>query len=205
MPTYKLSYFNARGAAEPIRFIFAQAGVSYEDIRVEYGAQSWTDLKPNTPFGVLPMLEEDGKKLGGSKVIGRYLGEQLGLAGSNAFENADIASISDTTGDIIQEVGKLFEEKDEAKKAEIKKKLNEEVFPKKFEFLEKRAATNDNGWLAGKLSWADFFHYQALEFIMMLVDPDFLSKYPGMKKLYDSVEALPNIAKWIKERPKTNY
>ena len=75
----------------------------------------------------------------------------------------------------------------------------------KFEFFEKRAATNDNGWLAGKLSWADFFHYQALEFIMMLADPDFLSKYPGMKKLYDSVEALPNIAKWIKERPKTNY
>jgi len=35
MPSYKLYYFNGRGAAEPIRIIFAQAGVQYEDIRFQ--------------------------------------------------------------------------------------------------------------------------------------------------------------------------
>ena len=35
MPSYKLYYFNARGAAEPIRIIFAQAEVKYEDFRFE--------------------------------------------------------------------------------------------------------------------------------------------------------------------------
>ena len=35
MSTYKLYYFNSRGSAEPIRIIFAQAGVKYEDIRFE--------------------------------------------------------------------------------------------------------------------------------------------------------------------------
>ena len=35
MSNYKLFYFNSRGGAEPIRIIFAQAGVKYEDIRFE--------------------------------------------------------------------------------------------------------------------------------------------------------------------------
>ena len=35
MSTYKLYYFNSRGGGEPIRIIFAQAGVKYEDIRFE--------------------------------------------------------------------------------------------------------------------------------------------------------------------------
>jgi glutathione S-transferase len=34
MPSYKLSYFNARGRAEMIRLVFAAAGVEYEDCRL---------------------------------------------------------------------------------------------------------------------------------------------------------------------------
>ena len=34
MATYKLIYINARGRAETIRLIFAEAGVEYEDVRV---------------------------------------------------------------------------------------------------------------------------------------------------------------------------
>jgi len=45
MTSYKLYYFNARGATEPIRIIFAQAGVNYEDIRFE--GDEWTnEYKP---------------------------------------------------------------------------------------------------------------------------------------------------------------
>ena len=84
MPTYKLTYFNSKGGAEISRFIFAQAGVEYEDVRVDHG--DWPALKPTMPFGVVPVLEVDGKQLGSSMTIARYLAETYGLAGENAFE-----------------------------------------------------------------------------------------------------------------------
>jgi len=43
--SYKLYYFNGRGRAELSRLIFAQAGVQYEDARVEQA--DWPKLKPS--------------------------------------------------------------------------------------------------------------------------------------------------------------
>lgn len=42
-PHYKLIYFNARGRAEHIRFIFAYAGVEYDDERIS--REKWPELK----------------------------------------------------------------------------------------------------------------------------------------------------------------
>jgi hypothetical protein len=41
MPHYKLYYFNARGNAEVVRLVFAQAGVEYEDIRLT--SEQWAE------------------------------------------------------------------------------------------------------------------------------------------------------------------
>lgn len=42
-PKYKLIYFNARGRAEHIRYIFAYAGISYIDERISN--DRWPELK----------------------------------------------------------------------------------------------------------------------------------------------------------------
>lgn len=44
MTTYKLTYFNFRGAAETTRHLFAVAEQEYEDIRIE--KHQWAKLKP---------------------------------------------------------------------------------------------------------------------------------------------------------------
>lgn len=44
MSSYKLYYFPIRGRAELIRFVFAQAGVQYEDVRVPQ--DEWGKFKP---------------------------------------------------------------------------------------------------------------------------------------------------------------
>lgn len=43
MPTYKLTYFNVQALGEPMRLLFAYAGVEYEDVRIE--DEDWPKLK----------------------------------------------------------------------------------------------------------------------------------------------------------------
>ena len=204
MPTYKLTYFNARGRGETSRLIFAQAGVDYEDNRV--AGEDWVKFKPTTPYGSLPVLEVDGKMLAGSGGIARFLAERFGLAGSNDFENAEIASIVDACGDLSQKLGVAHSEKDETKKAELQKELGEVVFPKFLGIFEKLINTNDTpeGWVYGsKVTYADFSLYNAFEWLMDV--PNVFDKYPGIQKMRKSVEELPKIAKWIDTRPKTGF
>lgn len=47
-PKFKLSYFNVKALAEPIRLLFAYGGVDYEDIRVSH--EEWVVLKPSKIF-----------------------------------------------------------------------------------------------------------------------------------------------------------
>lgn len=50
MAQYKLTYFNVKGVSEPIRYLFAYAGVEFEDERVEKDA--WLGMKAGTKFCV---------------------------------------------------------------------------------------------------------------------------------------------------------
>ena len=199
--SYKLYYFESRGRAEPSRIILACAGVKYEDVR--YTKEQWAEFKPKTPFGSMPVWEEDGKMLAGSTVIARYLGEKYGLAGGNAWENAQVANIVDFISDFGREISKVFFEKDEEKKKELLKNFKSEVAPK---FLGKlnELANNDSSFLWGnKPTWADFILFAILEprgFCNALGRED-LSSYPALEKFVSTISALPNIVKWIKERP----
>jgi glutathione S-transferase len=198
MPQYKLTYFNARGRAEIVRLVFAQAGVEYEDKRIT--KEEWGELKPNTPNGVVPILEVDGKTIGGTVPIVRLVAERHGLAGSHDLENAEIASIMDLIGDLFMAYSKAyFFEKDETRKAELKKKFDEEEAPKFFSFLEKRVT---GGWLYGsKVTYADLAFF---DFSGRLPD-EALAKFPGLQSVRQNVKALPNIAKWLNERPQTQF
>ena len=58
MTEYKLTYFNARGIAEPIRYILALAEIPYEDNRIE--KEQWPELKSSknifTKLSYVPIL-----------------------------------------------------------------------------------------------------------------------------------------------------
>ncbi len=206
MPTYKLIYFDAKGRGEVIRFIFAQSDVQYEDKRVPYASEEWAELKPTTPYGNLPVLEVDGKQLTGSQIIARFLAERFGLAGSNDFENADIAGINDVIGDFAQQLWKVVFEEDEGRKTDLLAGLKETHLPRYLGVLEKRAHSSGapEGWLWGKLTWPDFNFYIIIGFVEKVV-PEALKDFPTLTQLKVSVESLPNIAKWLKERPQTEY
>ena len=45
MPSYKLSYFNARGRGEIARMVLAAAGQKFEDVRINF--DDWPTVKPS--------------------------------------------------------------------------------------------------------------------------------------------------------------
>uniref|UniRef100_A0A1B6DE31 glutathione transferase n=1 Tax=Clastoptera arizonana TaxID=38151 RepID=A0A1B6DE31_9HEMI len=101
MSKYKLIYFNARGRAEHIRFIFAYAGIEYEDVRVS--KETWSTMRHTVPFGMLPVLEMDDVVLGQSNAIARYLARQYGLVGKDEIEALQCDFMVDTLGDLKQD------------------------------------------------------------------------------------------------------
>lgn len=205
MPSYKLYYFNMMGGPEVIRWIFVQANIPFEDIRL--APEEWTTFKPKTPHGGLPVLEIDGKLLAGRGPIQRYVAEEYGLAGTNALENAEIASNNDVIEDLVQRIMLYVHEKDATRKEELKKELIEKHFTKYLGIMERKITENGTpgGWTYGSnVTYPDFYLTIVTDMVIK-TGLSTLETYPEVLKLKASVEALPNIAKWIKERPKTEF
>ena len=107
-----LRYFDARGAAEVIRTIFAAANVDYEDYRYTF---SMDGPKPQIceQHGVdkeagmfdanlkrLPVLEVQGEMIGQSRAIERFVAKDLGLMGKGKIDEAKIDAICEHVRDL---------------------------------------------------------------------------------------------------------
>ncbi|TGZ65738.1 hypothetical protein CRM22_005708 [Opisthorchis felineus] len=98
MSQYKLTYFNLRGRAEPIRMALIVSGTPFEDCRIE--VSDWPPKKSTIPGGKLPILEVTspcGKKtvMTESMAIARYLAKQHNLMGAT---DEDYYKIEKTIG-----------------------------------------------------------------------------------------------------------
>ncbi|KAK6045849.1 hypothetical protein COOONC_16647, partial [Cooperia oncophora] len=60
------------------------------------------------PFGQMPVLEVDGKKLCQSHAILRYLAREFGYAGKTAWDQAQVDAIADQYKDFFQEIRPYF-------------------------------------------------------------------------------------------------
>ncbi|CAI9611426.1 unnamed protein product [Staurois parvus] len=99
MPIYKLTYFNFRGKAELLRYLFAYMNTEYEDCRIE--ENDWPEHKSSYPFGKIPVLEIDGIVYYQSLAIGRYLARKAGLTGKTELDDLHIDAILDTIDDFV--------------------------------------------------------------------------------------------------------
>lgn len=203
MAEYKLTYFNARGVAEGIRWILAFGGQAYEDVRIE--REEWPALKPNTPWGQLPVLTTpDGEQLAQSATIARYLARKFNLVGTTELDAARCDELVDALGDLKGEWRKFFVESDPAKKEEAKKNLLENFVPKYLGKFEARLESNPKKRLVGDdWTWADFLVVTSLKGLETTLGTEVLSAYPNLKALNDELVATPQIADWIKKRPET--
>lgn len=202
MSSYKLIYFNGKGRGEPARLLFAFAGIEYEDCRV--AGEEWQKLKPTIPTGQLPALVVDGTMLQQSMAIIRYLAREFNLAGSNNLEMAKAESVLETIVEMQGEMKPLYFEKDEAKKAEMKKKIYEDVIKPKMQILENMLIANGGEVFVGKtITVADIMVFSAADSMQSFLSVNVLEGFPKLTVLKQKVEDEPKIAAWLAKRPQT--
>lgn len=202
-PSYKLIYFNARGRAEHIRYIFAYAGVHYDDERVP--RERWPELKKSMPYGMLPVLEIDGKPIAQSNAVARYLARKHNLVGRDEWEAMMCDVLVDSLGDLKQFISQYRRQEDQIKKEEMKAKLLKETIPFYLNKFEQIVSENGGFTVGDTTTWADFVFAAALENFESIFTATALENYPGLRALKKRVHEIPAIADWLARRPHTEF
>ncbi|KAM7158797.1 hematopoietic prostaglandin D synthase isoform 1-T3 [Molossus nigricans] len=197
MPSYKLTYFNMRGRAEIIRYIFAYLDIKYEDHRIELA--DWPEIKPTLPFGKIPVLEVDGLHLHQSLAIARYLTKNTDLAGKTELEQCQVDAIVDTLDDFMSRFP--WSEKTQDKKEQMFHELLTHDGPPLLRDLD--AYLGEKEWFTGNsVTWADFY-WEICSTTLLVFKPDLLDIHPRLVMLRKKVQAIPAIADWMQRRPQT--
>ncbi|EFO91469.1 hypothetical protein GCK72_005868 [Caenorhabditis remanei] len=205
MVSYKLTYFDGRGAGEVSRQILAYAGQQFEDKRVSH--EQWPALKDSTPFGQLPVLEVDGKPLAQSHAIARFLAREFKLNGQNAWEEGQVNSLADQFKDYSSEAKSYFYAKMGFGPGDVetlKKDVFEPAFNKFYGFLSGFLKSSGSGFLVGNsLTWIDLAIAQHTA-DLVAQGADF-GKFQDVKTHSEKIQSIPQIKKWIDSRPVTPF
>ena len=165
-----------------------------------------TNSLPATPLGQLPILEVKGRTIAQSFTIARYLARQHGLAGNNDLAAAEADVVIDSLVELLGPMADMMREKDEQKKAEKRKVFTEETLPGWLEVMEKLLMERGGKHFAGgELSWADLAVFNLIDDMKGRLGEVKMEQYPGLDQLTLMVKGLPNIAKWLEERPVTPF
>ncbi|XP_039769672.1 hematopoietic prostaglandin D synthase isoform X2 [Ornithorhynchus anatinus] len=197
MPNLKLVYFNLRGRAEIIRYLFAYMDLKYEDRRIE--PADWPGIKSLLPFGKIPILEVDGVTLHQSLAIARYFAREAGLAGKSELEQCQVDAVVDTLDDFMAAFP--WDEKIQDVKEQAFSKLLADGAPTLLRNLETYLAESE--WLVGQsVTWADFY-WDICSTTLLALKPTLLDNFPTLVALRGRVQTIPAIAAWISRRPET--
>jgi glutathione S-transferase len=203
-----LLYFPARGRAEVIRLILAEAGVDWQEHHVGKGTPPAggraTDLpaleaEGVLPFGAVPVWEEPGLRLAQSAAIANHLGRRHGLRGATPEEEARCDELLGAVDDVRAELRKLFTCPPEQRGA-VRADLETKALPRWFARLERvygpsLAAT---GFAAGpRLTVGDLALWYALE---MARDNGFgtaLGGCPRLQAFLGRIAERPRLAAYL--------
>nr|QWV59559.1 glutathione S-transferase sigma 2 [Lasioderma serricorne] len=202
-PQYKLTYFPVKALGEPIRFLLRYGGIEFEDFR--FDRENWPQIKPNMPFGQVPILEIDGKVAHQSVAICRYLAKQVKLVGKDDWEDLEIDAMVDTINDFRQKIANYHYETDEAIKETRKGPLFKEILPFYQERLDAIAKSNNGYLCSGRLTWADMYFVGLLDYLNAMAKVDLTEKFPNLQAVKNNVLAISQIKEWVAVRPESEF
>ncbi|CAH0401036.1 unnamed protein product [Chilo suppressalis] len=95
-------------------------------------------------------------------------------------------------------------ETDEVLKEKKHEDFSKNMYPAMLKKLNEIITKNNGHLAAGKLTWGDFVLAGMFDYLKtMLRQPQLEQQYPSFKKLVDGVYALPQLAKYLAQAPKT--
>lgn len=116
MTNYKLTYFDfAGGRGEPIRIALHAAGIAFEDKRLTF--PEFSEMRKETRFNALPVLEIDGEAVTQSSAICRYIGKMGGLYPKDDLQALYCDEALDAVEDISHYIGQTLGLEGEALRA----------------------------------------------------------------------------------------
>lgn len=212
MSTYKLYTFKQADGGEVVRRMLIHSGQKFEEVRVR--KEEWTKLKDEIGFASLPVLEVDGKKLGGTLPICEFLGEKLGMAaGGDAWTRAQLNSLCDSVYEVIIVLSRYWSENDPTIKQKKKTEILKESVPSRLARINKCIQENgcpDGYACCNQLTYADFFIQFLFCDVLTRIHPpeqqkDEAKKYPAVSKLCEAMGKHPNIKKYCASRDNLKF
>lgn len=198
MSSVKITYFDAKGRAEPTRLTCQIGGVEFEDERI--AGEQFAAMKKDgrAPFGSLPTLTLDGEIYAQSNAMLRYCGKRAGLYPKDAKDALLVDQIVDVIDDLIVVIFKDNSEK--ARTAFVN-----DTIPRYFAPVDKMFTKHDGAFLLGdKLSIADvkmFVLVTSLKSgIIDHVPADVVDKYTNLMKSYDAVRMHEKVLQWYAKK-----
>jgi glutathione S-transferase len=204
-----LIYFAARGRAELIRLVLAEAGVEYDEHHVGRGTPpahgrptDMAELKAAgvLPFGAVPVWEEPGGfRLAQSAAIAGHLARRHGLRGASPLEEARCDELLGCVDDVRLELRKIQTSAAE-ERAAVRGQILSTVLPRWLGDLERhlRPSLDATGFtVSGSLTLADLALWYLLELIQDNGLGAALEACPALRAFAGRIAARPRIAAYL--------
>jgi len=200
----RLTYFNGRGLGEISRLMLAEAGVDFEDRRLE-------DIKAlkeagGLPFGQVPLYEDGSFVLSQSNAISRYIARKHNFAGANPEQGAIAESVVEALNGDVRPAFRAISDNNlsDEKKAEAKTKFQNDILPRFTNHFEALIKKNGGQYSAGAFTFADVYLYYWYS-TLLKDNQDALKNAPLLAALVERVANRPGIAAWVKKRPVSEW
>ena len=205
-----LIYFAARGRAEFIRLLLAEAGVDYQEHVVGKGTPP-VDGRPTDfaalkatgtlPFDAVPVWEEpSGLRLAQSSAIANHIARTHGLGGRNAIEEAQCDQLLGAVDDVRLELRKLVTVAADQRPA-LRAELASATLPRWLGYLDRLLEKNGGGagYVVGaSVTVADLALWYLLETIQDNGLGVALERYPALVAFAQRIGNRPRIAAYLK-------
>ncbi|KAF9976030.1 hypothetical protein BGZ73_009241 [Actinomortierella ambigua] len=210
--TFKFKYFPFHGVAEAARFLLYISGEKFEFVH-----PAWPEEKPNTPFGVLPVLDivtesGDNLTLAELTVIENFLAKQYGFLGKNLWEENIIRMIVSSTTTVFDKFIVLVLRNPESMRQELHDRYLDLTLPGWIKYHEQFLinAGNTGYYLkdSNDFTLAELKTATILPALIKIAENrDYFSqeKTPALFKLLETAKKNPGYAKWLATDDYKNY